>query len=305
MFEESDTMEISDQRRHPFYIIDNDLIKVYGPQIGAYGVAIYSVLAMYADRDDEAWPSYQTIANHLSISRPTVIETIKVLTNIGLVAKDLRHGTGTDHLSNRYTLVDLHTEASKPDLPASKPDLPAPGKPRLPASKPDLPAPGKPRLPRGKPRLPEQEPMNKNQLEQDPRNKKKGGATAPDPLSAGAGDEDFVPALCWCWHEHKEPEILPRKSQMRLQIAADKLLTSGYTIDELRAWFRDKWIPDWRWQNGKQRPTPEQICESLPAIRSSRYEGSTYWHGDELEMAHSQPAARSKQARQRLWTWTR
>ena len=104
----SDTVEISDRRRHPFYTIDNDLIKVYGPRISVYGIAVYNVLACYANQQEESWPSYQTIASHLDMSRRKVIETIDSLIQVGLIAKENRTSDSGDPTSNLYCLVDLH-----------------------------------------------------------------------------------------------------------------------------------------------------------------------------------------------------
>ena len=119
---------------------------------------------------------------------------------------------------------------------------------------------------------PEQDIYNKNQYEQDPKNKKKGGAVAPNPLDVAEIDTEFVEALCWCWFGHQELEILSRKDSRRLQKAAAQIMTAGYTINDLRRWFQDEWKTQWRWQKGRQRPTPEEVCSSIPAMRVSRYD---------------------------------
>lgn len=118
-----------------FYKIDNSILRDYGPKIGPYGIAIYNVLAMYANSDGGGiWPAYQTIADQIGASRPTVIKAMKTLCDVGLVIKQERMrkegGTG----SNLYVI-----SRGKRALPRSKPDLPRPVNDVNPPSKPPLP----------------------------------------------------------------------------------------------------------------------------------------------------------------------
>jgi len=137
--------KLKDGRKHGFYIIDNDIIDKYGEAIGVYGVAIYNLIARYASGKNEgAFPSYQTIADKLGISRPKAVTTINQLVELGLIKKEKRIDSAGDMTSNVYTLVDLG--GGKPDLLPSKQDLP-PSYPDLlqvvndvnQGSKPDLP----------------------------------------------------------------------------------------------------------------------------------------------------------------------
>lgn len=122
---------LQDDRRRPFYMIDNDIIDKYGAQIGAYGVAVYNLLARYAsNQDKKAFPSYQTIANKLGMSRRKVIETIALLIDAGLIHKDQRFDEVGDAASNTYTLADLgggsapHAPPSAQSAPPSAPETP-------------------------------------------------------------------------------------------------------------------------------------------------------------------------------------
>lgn len=114
--------DLKDERRRDFYIIDNSIIDEYGSIIGVYGIAIYSLIARYADGNGNgAFPSYNTISEKLGISRPKVIETIKHLISIGLITKTTRTDDAGDATSNLYTISNV---GGKPHLPPSKQDLP-------------------------------------------------------------------------------------------------------------------------------------------------------------------------------------
>lgn len=150
--------KLRDARKRGFYIIDNDLIDKYGPEIGAYGVAVYNLIARYADGNGEnSFPSYQTIAEKLGISRPKAVTTINQLVEFGLIKKDKRTDSAGDMTSNTYTLVDLG--GGKPHLLPSKPDLP-PSKQNLLGVVNDI-------NQGGKPRLPDQDTINKTQIDQE------------------------------------------------------------------------------------------------------------------------------------------
>lgn len=119
-----------DARAPGWFWSDNDLIDHYGPIIGAYGIAVYSALARYADRDGRAFPSYQKLADQLHMSRPTVIKTIGILKDAGLILVNQRTDANGDATSNEYVLVAIATQShemalgGKADLPPSKADLP-------------------------------------------------------------------------------------------------------------------------------------------------------------------------------------
>ena len=122
--------QIVDGRRQDFYIVDNAIIDQYGPRIGVYGIAVYSLLARMAGGKESAFPSYQTIADKLGISRPKAISTVRDLIAAKLVIKTARTDNSGESTSNLYTLVDCGevvndiyhpvndvNHSSKPDLP--------------------------------------------------------------------------------------------------------------------------------------------------------------------------------------------
>lgn len=113
--------KVQDERRRGFYIIDNHIIDDYGPNIGAYGVAVYSLIARYADGNGEnAFPSYPTIAKQLGMSRTKVFQTIELLVELGLIRKENRVDNAGDLTSNLYSIVNL---GSTPNVLGSTPHV--------------------------------------------------------------------------------------------------------------------------------------------------------------------------------------
>lgn len=72
----------------------------YGSKIGAVGLALYLMLARYANKKQCAWPSQETLAEKLGISKQTVIKYLKILKDEGLIR--IRKCRDT---TNRYYLL--------------------------------------------------------------------------------------------------------------------------------------------------------------------------------------------------------
>ena len=85
----------------PFSLVDNRVLKC-AKEIGVVGVAVYNVLASYADnRTRICWPGEETVADVLGLARETVSRTIRRLESAGLVSVQRRLGR-----SSVYRLVD-------------------------------------------------------------------------------------------------------------------------------------------------------------------------------------------------------
>lgn len=122
------TGELYDDRQPGWYYIDNALHDEYGPKIGALGIAVYATLARHANRARVSWPSYSKIAASLALSRPTVIATVRVLVEHGLVRVETIKEDGRRPY-NRYTLVKLLShDIGKGDLPVKDVDQCTTGK---------------------------------------------------------------------------------------------------------------------------------------------------------------------------------
>jgi replication initiation and membrane attachment protein DnaB len=87
---------------------NNALVDEYGPIIGAHGIAVYTVLARFADHMSQSChPSFQTIAKRLKLSRRKVIATVAQLEACGLIRRESRRDEAGDAQSNRYILLGL------------------------------------------------------------------------------------------------------------------------------------------------------------------------------------------------------
>jgi hypothetical protein len=99
------------QLRPNTYRIDNIIVDDYGEKIGAIGVAIYNVLARYADRQTgNCYPSIRLIARKLALGRTTVKKYLRVLLNYSLIAISSRLSDEGDPTSNLYMLLDPSPE---------------------------------------------------------------------------------------------------------------------------------------------------------------------------------------------------
>jgi DNA-binding MarR family transcriptional regulator len=94
-------------KRAHFFSIDNDIIDVHAKTIGAIGIAIYTVLARYANRKTgECWPAIARIQRTLNLGRSTVKRYLHRLEVAGLITVEERWDEEGDRTSNRYTLLD-------------------------------------------------------------------------------------------------------------------------------------------------------------------------------------------------------
>ena len=94
-------------KRAHFFSIDNDIIDVHAKTIGAIGIAIYAVLARYANcRTGECWPAIARIQRTLKLGRSTVKRYLHRLESAGLITVEERWSDDGDRTSNLYTLLD-------------------------------------------------------------------------------------------------------------------------------------------------------------------------------------------------------
>jgi hypothetical protein len=75
-----------------WYWVSKSVLQQYGPILKSSGIAVYSVLASYANsRSQACFPSQKTIAERIGLCRETVNRKVKLLTENRLVrAKRLR-----------------------------------------------------------------------------------------------------------------------------------------------------------------------------------------------------------------------
>lgn len=116
---------LRDGRRQNWFWVWNETLDEYLPRVGPHAWAVYCYLARRADRHDQCFPSYRTIAGDTGVSRTKVIESIKLLEEVGLLLVERRldpdSGDATSHL---YTVLG----GTRGDTPLS-PDEPRGGTP--------------------------------------------------------------------------------------------------------------------------------------------------------------------------------
>lgn len=75
-----------------WYRCPNALVRTpAGKKLTVYAVAVYNVIAMYANGDGRAWPTQATIAGYFGLSRLTVRTCLRELEECGLI-KTIRTG---------------------------------------------------------------------------------------------------------------------------------------------------------------------------------------------------------------------
>lgn len=99
--------KIRDLRRKNYFTVDNDFIDTYASELGTIACMIYLTLCRHADRNQESFPSQETIAKKLNTTRQTVNEKIKILETYKMIATThvIEEKTG-QKLNNIYTLLD-------------------------------------------------------------------------------------------------------------------------------------------------------------------------------------------------------
>jgi predicted transcriptional regulator len=105
-------MEGRDGRRPGTFWIDNELVTVYAKDIGVHAFAVYMVLVQHS-RDNECFPSTSTIAEELSISRPTVSKAIRTLEDAGLIHIEERKLPVRGQTSHYYMILQVPKTAVK------------------------------------------------------------------------------------------------------------------------------------------------------------------------------------------------
>ncbi len=111
---------IQDDRRTNWFWIDNEIVDRFGPQIGAHGLAIYAILARFANNKTRtAFPAGPTLAALSGLSRSTVLGAIKCLESTQPPLITVQVGGGRS--ANTYILNDLALAARDPVPTAPRP----------------------------------------------------------------------------------------------------------------------------------------------------------------------------------------
>lgn len=104
--ESSLPIEIRDTRKKQQFILDDLIIDQYAKEIGVYALCVYSVIARHVDKNQQSYPSVETIAEKLGISPRTVMRAIPKLVKCKMVHKEQVKNEKNQWTRNRYTLID-------------------------------------------------------------------------------------------------------------------------------------------------------------------------------------------------------
>jgi len=104
-----DNPKTRDRQGGSRYFIDNAFLKTWGAKLGPHCIAVYNVLVMYANVEDQtAYPSFQTIADMTGMSRRQVVREIDKLKANNIIQAERRPQTHPD-TGKPYFLTDIFT----------------------------------------------------------------------------------------------------------------------------------------------------------------------------------------------------
>lgn len=97
-------------RKQNWFWIGHDVIKKYGRELGADGIAVYNCLCLCASRDQICFPAQETISMWTGLWIKTVRKCIKNLESLGLLEKQ-KQGRKTV-----YLLTEPEDRGAKPPI---------------------------------------------------------------------------------------------------------------------------------------------------------------------------------------------
>lgn len=104
----NEQFKVRDRRGGDRYFIDNALLRGgWGNKLGPYGIAVYNALALHADADDQdAYPSYGTIARLTGMSKRQAMREIEKLEQLNIIRKKPQSDDSDRQTSNEYLLIN-------------------------------------------------------------------------------------------------------------------------------------------------------------------------------------------------------
>ncbi len=141
MSDHEERQVLIDKRKRGWFWDYNDL---FDSSLSEHAIIVSLFLARCANKNQEAWPSLNTIARRCKISKPTAIKAVRELESQGWIRRTVRK-TNDEYDSTIYYLEDppeVAKEARGDDEESTPPVADGGGKASLPGSKAVLP-PGK------------------------------------------------------------------------------------------------------------------------------------------------------------------
>lgn len=101
------SFSVEDRRKRGYFTVDNVLLDIYGQQLGPHGIAVYCALARFANKEQEAWPTYRTISERTRVSRSQIIRAITRMEGLKIITITRRVDDKGNRTSHLYTLLDI------------------------------------------------------------------------------------------------------------------------------------------------------------------------------------------------------
>jgi hypothetical protein len=116
---------VRDQRQPGWFFVDNELIDKFGKQLGAYGVAVYAVLARYSKNSTQQVNlSQRDIAAMLGISQGRVRASLRELVDAGLIHMEVparpSPGVISEIMMLKLKTTEHHMLSSTAELSATR-----------------------------------------------------------------------------------------------------------------------------------------------------------------------------------------
>jgi len=119
----SESFRVRDGRNFGLFIIEDELIDKYGPQLGVYGVAVYTVLARHANGQGEAIMSAPAIASRLGCGDRKVRDVLQQLVDMKLITRKPNYddtGARTADTITLHNITPMHDVQGPPARHAPK-----------------------------------------------------------------------------------------------------------------------------------------------------------------------------------------
>ncbi len=109
-------IEIRSIKRGKWYWIDKGILKNYASELKSSGLAVYNVLAYFANsKSQSCFPTQKTMANLIGLSRRTVSRRIRLLKGKRLIA--------IERMNGRFKYFLLYPKESKDNRGCDKKDI--------------------------------------------------------------------------------------------------------------------------------------------------------------------------------------
>ena len=102
------TTDVNPSTTNQSFFVDSNVILTYGPQIGPYGISVYTVLCSLADESGFCSPSINQIAMVTGVSETTVRKIVLLLQSHNLVEVTAMYNQDGGRQANQYHLLPFN-----------------------------------------------------------------------------------------------------------------------------------------------------------------------------------------------------